>query len=211
MSTTERIRFGGKDAPERFLFELTGGNLALDLANTIVDREAAEPRELLGKYADLVNWSEQVELLDRAEASDLLGQAARNPQLAARALGRVIDLRETIYSVFRGEGPDDAGLRKLQDYATQAPRHRRLVRNGDAVVWQWEHDGLDQMLWPIVDAATTLLTSERRARVRACAGEVCRWLFIDNSRRANRRWCDMSVCGNRAKAKRHYAKVVAGT
>ena len=210
MSKTERIRFGGKETPERFLFELTGGNLALDLVNTVVSRGSTKPRDLLGKYADLVNWSEQVGFLDRAEASSLLGQADRNPRLAARALSRAVDLRETLHSVF-GVGPDEAGLRDLQRHVEPALRHRRLVRDNGSVVWQWERDGLDWMLWPIVDAATTLLTSERRARVRVCAADTCRWLFIDNSRRGNRRWCDMSVCGNRAKARRHYAKVAAGT
>jgi len=209
MSKTERIRFGGKDTSERFLFELTGGNLALDLVNTVVSRGSAKPRELLGKYADLVNWSEQVGLVGRVEAPGLINQAERNPQPAAKALIRVVDLRETVYSVF-GVGPDEANLRKLQGYAEQALRHRRLVRDGDSIVWQWERDGLDWVLWPIVDAATTLLTSERRARVRVCAADTCHWLFIDNSRRGNRRWCDMSVCGNRAKARRHYARVTAG-
>jgi regulator of RNase E activity RraA len=32
-------------------------------------------------------------------------------------------------------------------------------------------------------------------------------LFVDDSRRGNRRWCDMSVCGNRAKARRHAQRV----
>ncbi|WP_433023369.1 CGNR zinc finger domain-containing protein [Kribbella sp. CA-294648] len=30
--------------------------------------------------------------------------------------------------------------------------------------------------------------------------------FYDSSRKANRRWCSMAGCGNRAKAARHYAR-----
>lgn len=30
----------------------------------------------------------------------------------------------------------------------------------------------------------------------------CGWLFLDSTRNASRRWCDMAACGNRAKAKR---------
>jgi predicted RNA-binding Zn ribbon-like protein len=33
------------------------------------------------------------------------------------------------------------------------------------------------------------------------------WLFIDASKNATRRWCDMASCGNRAKARRHYLKL----
>mgnify|MGYP000976657348 CR=1 FL=1 len=39
-------------------------------------------------------------------------------------------------------------------------------------------------------------------RLKICAN--CGWLFIDQSRNRSRVWCDMMVCGNRAKASRHY-------
>jgi len=210
MIDRERVRFGGKDTPEGFLFELTGGDPALDLVNTVVPRGSPTPRELLGKYADLVSWSEQVGLVDRAEAADLRAYAARNPRLAARALDRAIDLRETLHTILASVNPDDVSLGKLQVYAEHVSQHRQLVRQGESIVSRWKHSGLDWMLWPIVDAATALLTSEQRKRVRVCAAPTCGWLFLDNSRRGNRRWCDMSVCGNRAKARRHYAKVSAG-
>lgn len=37
-------------------------------------------------------------------------------------------------------------------------------------------------------------------RLKACRGADCGWVFIDSSRNASRRWCDMAVCGNRAKS-----------
>jgi predicted RNA-binding Zn ribbon-like protein len=39
-------------------------------------------------------------------------------------------------------------------------------------------------------------------RLKICAN--CGWLFLDQSRNRSRVWCDMTVCGNRAKASRHY-------
>jgi len=50
---------------------------------------------------------------------------------------------------------------------------------------------------------TALLRATARpgwARVKACRGDDCRWVFIDGSRNTSRRWCDMADCGNRAKA-----------
>jgi predicted RNA-binding Zn ribbon-like protein len=45
------------------------------------------------------------------------------------------------------------------------------------------------------------------ARVRMCeAPDGCGWLFYDETRNGTRRWCSMKDCGNRAKARRHYAK-----
>jgi predicted RNA-binding Zn ribbon-like protein len=42
-------------------------------------------------------------------------------------------------------------------------------------------------------------------RLKACAAGTCRWAFYDQSRNRSRQWCDMAVCGNRAKA-RSYRK-----
>ncbi|HET8727128.1 MAG TPA: CGNR zinc finger domain-containing protein, partial [Alphaproteobacteria bacterium] len=43
-----------------------------------------------------------------------------------------------------------------------------------------------------------------------CGGIDCGWLFLDTSKNAKRRWCDMRYCGNRAKAHRHYERARAG-
>ncbi|MET9429483.1 MULTISPECIES: CGNR zinc finger domain-containing protein [unclassified Streptomyces] len=43
-------------------------------------------------------------------------------------------------------------------------------------------------------------------RIRACAHKACVLHFFDTSRNGTRRWCSMAVCGNRAKASRHYAR-----
>ncbi|MFI8517055.1 CGNR zinc finger domain-containing protein [Streptomyces sp. NPDC085481] len=43
-------------------------------------------------------------------------------------------------------------------------------------------------------------------RIRKCAHEACILHFFDTSRNGTRRWCSMALCGNRAKASRHYAR-----
>ncbi|WP_432477083.1 CGNR zinc finger domain-containing protein [Nocardioides sp. GXQ0305] len=40
-----------------------------------------------------------------------------------------------------------------------------------------------------------------RPRIGACPGRGCGWLFVHTSGR--RRWCQMAVCGNRAKQAAH--------
>ncbi|HET8527426.1 MAG TPA: CGNR zinc finger domain-containing protein [Gaiellaceae bacterium] len=40
------------------------------------------------------------------------------------------------------------------------------------------------------------------ARLKACRSDTCQWAFVDNARNHSRQWCDMAVCGNRAKARR---------
>ncbi|MER6343052.1 CGNR zinc finger domain-containing protein [Streptomyces sp. NPDC001595] len=50
------------------------------------------------------------------------------------------------------------------------------------------------------------LLSTAPDRIRHCAHEACVLHFFDTSRNGTRRWCSMAVCGNRAKASRHYAR-----
>jgi predicted RNA-binding Zn ribbon-like protein len=45
-----------------------------------------------------------------------------------------------------------------------------------------------------------------RDRVRECPADDCRLIFLDTSRPGSRRWCSMRRCGNRAKARTHYAR-----
>ena len=63
----------------------------------------------------------------------------------------------------------------------------------------------ESVLGPVVMAAARLLTApETLARIRRCDAENCRWFFVDRSKNRSRRWCDMQVCGNRAKAREYY-------
>ena len=62
------------------------------------------------------------------------------------------------------------------------------------------------LLAPVLWSAADLLVGRQLARVRQCANPACGWLFLDDSKSGNRRWCSMSACGNRAKAHRHYQR-----
>jgi predicted RNA-binding Zn ribbon-like protein len=67
---------------------------------------------------------------------------------------------------------------------------------------------------PEADAADLLASPDDLARVRVCAGSEaggCGWLFLDRTKARTRRWCSMQDCGNRAKARRYYAKVKSRT
>jgi predicted RNA-binding Zn ribbon-like protein len=44
------------------------------------------------------------------------------------------------------------------------------------------------------------------SRLKICPGDDCGWAFFDHSRNQTGRWCSMSVCGGRAKARSHYRR-----
>ncbi len=64
----------------------------------------------------------------------------------------------------------------------------------------------DQARADIAGSIASFLTEDDPRRLRRCASDTCRWVFVDRSRGGRRRWCDMSVCGNRAKVRRHRAR-----
>ncbi len=104
-----------------------------------------------------------------------------------------------------GAAPELAGLNLA--LAQAAPR-RRLVCDGGTYAWEAAPapPSAARLLSPVLWSAADLLAGARKARLRACANPKCGWLFLDDSKSANRRWCAMSACGNRAKAQRHYLK-----
>jgi predicted RNA-binding Zn ribbon-like protein len=205
------VRRGGVATPDGYIFELSGGELCLDFANTVDSRPTEEPRELLLAYSDLISWSKQAGTLTEGEARGLTRKAARHPSQAAAVLRRARRLRETLFQLFsavaEGHEPDHALLGELNDSLPQALVHLRVARSASGFAWDWSQGGeLDRMLWPVLNSAGELLISDNLERVRECAADDCAWLFLDQSRNRSRRWCDMTVCGNRDKVQRHRAR-----
>lgn len=195
----------------RVRFQLIGGHIAIDLANMLDHRPSGRPKELLPTYADLAAWSEETGVLSRAVTRRLLRQAARRPAAARRALGAARAVREALHALFsaaaRGEAIPAGPLAALNARLGPALARARVVRGRRGPEWGWERDDtLDAMLPPVLRAAGELLVGARPGAIRECASERCRWLFLDESPTARRRWCSMAICGNRAKVRRHYSR-----
>jgi predicted RNA-binding Zn ribbon-like protein len=198
--------------PQQFQFDLSGGHLALDFANSISRRDSPDRTvEHLNNYFDLIAFSRQSGVIAAEESEALRKKAGSRPRQAAQWLRAAIALREAIFRVFlalaRGkpESPEVVGL--IDKAASDALRHRHIVRVNGGYGWRWDDEPmLQRILWPIAESAAALLTSADLAKVRECEASDCYWLFLDNSRNHSRRWCTMSACGNREKARRHYRR-----
>ena len=193
-------------------FDLSGGDPALDFANTKSWREPGDRRsDRLESYADLVDWGWQAGVVEDGVARRLLDAARREPARAAAELEQAKRVREAIFEGFAalaaGEPVPDRALAGLNVSLPAAMSRLRLEAGEAGAVWAWSpEESLERVLWPVVRAAGDLLTSPEREQVRECASDTCGWLFIDGSRNHSRRWCDMKVCGNRVKVRRHRSK-----
>jgi predicted RNA-binding Zn ribbon-like protein len=195
-------------------FELTGGAVCLDFVNTVDDRASGTPKELVPHYADLARFAEDTGVLTHSQAEDLSSRSLAEPGEANRVLKSAMALREAMYVIFwaaahRQKIPPGA-LEALNAFVREAGRHSVLAQSNGHFVWKFDEltnpePAFDAILWPIARSAADLLASDRLAFVRACSSKTCEWLFVDTSKNHRRRWCDMKLCGNRAKVRRFYA------
>ncbi len=194
------------------MFDLSGGAPCLDLANTVENRLGTREKDLISGYPDLIAWARQAELIDERAGAGLEEEARRHPRRGARVLAEAIGLREALFRLFSavaaGRNPPPEDLAILNRALGRALAHLEVAPGREGMEWSWRQDGvaLDRMLWPVARSAAEILTGDDRERVRECASETCRWLFVDRSRNRTRRWCDMQICGNRHKVRRHYAR-----
>jgi predicted RNA-binding Zn ribbon-like protein len=192
--------------------ELSGGALALDFANTVGGTHVRPTHDHLRSYGDITRFAVLAGALSPSISKRLTQQAERDPRRAEAVYEIGIALRESIWAVFSalasGEVPREADLDLISDAAASAAARSRLVYDRDGIGWSLPPDGdvLERPLWEIARSAADVLTSTERDRVKQCASATCEWVFLDRSRNRSRRWCDMSDCGNRAKARRFQAK-----
>lgn len=193
--------------------KLIGGALCLDFVNTVECYGCKDPGEYFNNYQDLIDWSQHVGTIAAGEARKLSRLAAGHPAAANSVRSSAIELRKAIYRIFttnlQASSPARKELAIFNDYFSAAMKRSRIVITERGFYWDMagNKSKLDWILSPIVRSAAELLISEELGRVKKCADPTCGWLFLDVSRNRSRRWCDMSDCGNRAKASRFYQKM----
>jgi predicted RNA-binding Zn ribbon-like protein len=187
-------------------------DLCLAFVNTRYWRGRDAPTETLRNFDDLLIWLEHHSGSAPALISRARERAIDHPTMVARAGKEAIALRETIYRIFtaiaEGETVTASDLEQLNRALALTPPRVRLIRGTKGFGWA-ANDALPivpALLAPVLWSAADLLTYADNRRLRRCANEECLWLFMDHSKGGTRRWCDMNSCGNRAKAKRHYAR-----
>lgn len=198
------------------LFEFTGGRLCLDLVNTRGRGPSGNSERGLSGYADLLAWGRQAGLLPGIEGrawwrnATLTGGRAAAGLRAARGLRRA--LREVFTAVVERRPPRASDLALISRTLVAALARQRIVHHGQSVAWQWTDDAgiADRILGPVARSAAEVLASADLGRVRRCAEPGCGWFFFDLTRNHTRRWCNMARCGNRAKARRFYARRIKG-
>jgi predicted RNA-binding Zn ribbon-like protein len=198
-------------ATARASFTFVGERLWLDFVNSEL---SARSSDALYDFESLLQWLEAAAILDGERSGGIRRRAVQQPAGAAASLIDARRVRTSLRSLAeRGQVSDrirmdalaeinrvlgrSAGTRRV-DLRTDGTFGRSFVPVGDAFAG---------LVIPVVESAADALIAGELARVRRCADARCLRVFYDTTKNGRRRWCDMSTCGNRAKAARHREKV----
>lgn len=172
------------------------GDPGLELVNT---RSGwGEPfddrQDYLRSFDHLVTLAREQGVLETERAANLLGRQTRASE---RERVRTRRLRTDAHAALTGSASPPA-LNRLADAARAARSRQRLIPAEHGARWAFSgrprpSEPLDGLILAVAD----ILASPRAATVASCPGHDCGWLFLNASGR--RRWCQMAVCGNRAK------------
>jgi predicted RNA-binding Zn ribbon-like protein len=170
------------------------------------------PVEWLADGARMVSWLAQARLVAAPELERVRKSAS--PGELDRIAGEARELREW----FRGFVAKHRG-RPLtrQSLGELAPLNRLLERDESFAQIRASTDpdrpfemlktprgfGADTLLIRIAETLALFSCTADFSLVKACEGPACTLLFDDRTQGHRRRWCNMALCGNRAKQAAH--------
>jgi predicted RNA-binding Zn ribbon-like protein len=180
---------------------LDGGRPCLDFVNTIHDRLAAVPADYLATPQQYLEWCLRSHLLNRPEAERIA--------VTADVMGEVRGFREHLHALLSaridGTAVPAKALRECDRWVHQAWTNLSLDPASSEGV-SWSPAAVDARL-PLRRIALSLLdllrTAQPRRLKRCASADSCGWLFYDDSKGGQRRWCSMEACGTIEKMRRY--------
>jgi len=188
-------------------------DLCLSYANTLTWRGDPAPIEKLHELTDILGWIERTGVVTAAATRPIRHWSRSHAEGVATVFAEAIAIREALFRIFSaiavGEAIRPRDFALLKAAVAKTPPRSQLNRAGEHYGWQIDElrPSVADVLAPVLWSAGDLLLNAGQRRIRCCANKECLWLFIDQSKNGTRRWCDMSSCGNRAKARRHYSRI----
>ncbi len=146
---------------------------------------------------DLLNTTPMIDgqMVDRLAEAPAARTWLRTHGAGSEDVDAVRTARDDLQRVVQMEA-DASVLRRYLSGVRQVPDI-----GADGLAWSLEADWTARLV-----LAWGELERDMPGRLRPCANDECRLFLIDRSRAGTARWCSMSGCGNRMKARRHYSR-----
>ena len=193
----------------RFLF--VGNYLCLDFINTEMV-VAGQPVDRLSSFDNLVAWLLQAQTLDGKQAKEILGNWKSRPEAKSTLVEAITlraSLREMAERLVKGKTVPQSTLGAINQWLARQTGHAELKRARGGFEKRFQADFREpaQLLWPVAESACDLLCYADLTLVKKCENPACVLFFYDTTKNHSRRWCSMSVCGNRMKVTAHYQRL----
>lgn len=185
-------------------FEHIGGHPLIDFVNTQIVRHG-KPHDQLTSMEDVVDWMVDVGMIvensikfSTADAPDMLSQVRAFRQ----------QIRDMLATIVDGRPIADETVNAINTLLLHWQGRPQLTKRDDTFVRRITCDLTHpaQVLGCLADAAAQFVADVDLQYVKRCDNPECVRYFLDMSRNHSRRWCSMQGCGNRLKARAHYAR-----
>jgi predicted RNA-binding Zn ribbon-like protein len=140
----------------------------------------------------LRDWLAERDLID--ERAELTAADVRQAHVVREALRKLLLANN-------GDPLDQDAVEALNAAAKGAELQLRVAPDGSAQLAP-VRTGIDAAIGRLLAIVHTAMADGTWSRLKACAlHDTCEWAFYDWSKNHSGTWCDMKVCGNRAKAR----------
>jgi predicted RNA-binding Zn ribbon-like protein len=130
---------------------------------------------------------------------------ARGLRATAAEVERATAVREALRALLLDHNGVEADVAGAVAVLAEASR-RAGLELGEGLRLVAAADGVDGALGAVLAVVARAGADGSWSRLKACRSHTCRWAFYDAARNRSRAWCDMAVCGNRAKARTYRAR-----
>jgi predicted RNA-binding Zn ribbon-like protein len=185
-----------------------GGSHALNFINTWKRNHRGRAMDLLQNYSDVLSWAHKTNLLDW-DRYLLLDEQRHNDAIAnamcyREAVGLRLCLDELFNDLIAGRQVYPHTLSRFNDYAQSIRPHLTYQHGVTGLRLYWDNiaEEISLPLWLIISEACNLIDSGRYRDIKKCPS--CSCLFLDVSRRHNRKWCSAQTCGSIKKSRNYY-------
>jgi predicted RNA-binding Zn ribbon-like protein len=185
--------------------------LFVEFGNTL-EYERGQPVDTLPDVDALLAWLRERRLISGRGLAAEAARLRRDTEEADRRVERFQHLRDVLHAVAaevtESGHPTPDQLRDLNHILRHGLHYHQIEMDPDGTRYTFAQvgDRLDQARATIASSLAQFLAEDAPSRLRVCANDGCRFLFIDRSPTGRRRWCDMRTCGNQAKVARHRAR-----
>src|SRR4051794_9710364 len=169
--------------------------------------EAPGQLELVRRFANTWDGEGPVERLpDPAALRDWLVEHAlmdAGGSVSAGELERARMLRDALRDQLKAHhgGAVDARATAVVDEAARRAHLQARFGADETVRLEAEADGVDGILGGLLAIVAEAMRDGTWSRLKVCAADDCEYAFYDTSRNRSGVWCDMGICGNRAKVR----------